>query len=112
MDIELKVNDIVWSGKKGGSAGRPYYIKVNQTGHVQSAYSGCWCPKEAIDFLQSIGIRVNKSSTYSSGYSAAGCWFQGGEQEPLSPHVQEAYDVFSNRGNKFKAHVLERFELS
>lgn len=108
QDVELEEGDIVWSGTNGGQSGeKVYHIKFVSRFNTKTGNSGCWCPKEAVSFLRSIGITVDVSRSYNSGFSAKGCRFND-FPSPMSYHILEAY----NQGNinKHFVHLLQRAE--
>jgi hypothetical protein len=73
---------VIWSGMSGGSKNVPYHITFENRDMYNSG--GCWAPpeQEARDYLQSIGIVLKPSGTYSSGWSACGCYWERKYVEP------------------------------
>jgi hypothetical protein len=110
--MELKANHIVWTGISSDEyiTGQPYYIIITAPCNLEDTDSGCWCPEEAVDFLNHIGINASSSIHYSSGYKAPGCtWISG--KEHMSPEVRLAYNAFTGIGNnKSFAYLLQKPE--
>lgn len=111
--MELKERDIVWTDAVADEDGiyESYHIVVGSLYGIRDTSVGCWCPKEAVDFLNNIGILASPSNYYSSGFKAPGCtWVR--KEKPMSPHVQLAFNTFTGveSNNKSFVYLLEKPE--
>ena len=109
--MQLREGDVLWVSHDDSDK---YTISLSSANEVfaRSSGSGCWCPEEAVEFLGSIGIKVEQITGYSSGYVARGC-FWSRDIEPLAPAVQKAYDTFQGTKkvpNKLFKAKLFRYE--
>lgn len=80
---------VVWSGYDGRE---PCHLVYSD----DLTDTGCSCPKEAIDHLRRIGIKVKPSNVYASGISAIRCWWMAGLRE-VDPCIK---DIFSPANNE------------
>ena len=102
--MKLSCGDIVWSGQPNAIEYLPCHIV-----YLAREPLGCACPKEAIPYLRSLGIEVNTTSKFKSGYRAVGCYIYYQEKK-LSPHIDEFYKKVVSNSNKLYSYMLERIE--
>ena len=108
--MNLKFGDIVWNGTAGGTDNRSEYsIRVENLSLLKEQGRGCWCPKEAVPYLQAIGINAGPSPHYDSGYSAPGCYWLS-RSISIETYIQQAYDSISINKNKFFSRGLTKLE--
>lgn len=94
----LSSGDIVWAGHHGdGGRFYAYHIEYNGPPHEVD----CYCPTEAVSYLQKIGIKIRKSTAYDSGYAAIGCMFMPSGGVNISPHIKEIYSRQSTNKDLF-----------